>query len=394
VTNYIGFVGGTPGKKANPKLSTIQIGWINQQGGSADIAPETTIGAQVATEYLNKDGGGIDGHPIQLDTCYIPDTVSAASTCGEEFANNSKVSVVVEGFDAIGNEALESAVAAKHKVMVFLIAQTIDDTYKPGFALFGDSSHVEGPWATLAEDLHVKKVALINEDTPGSETGVDITEAALKYAHIGVSVVNFDPSETDLTTPLEAADASSAGLIIGDVNLTDCSDLYLAVKQLGLKAKVAVNAPCATSQVATGDGGSLPNGWYYLTDNSFYENTSDPSGAAFLKVTKLFGESAWAADPWVSDAFGEFLTTEKWLTELTKAGKALTPANIATVAHAFKGPVPNGAPNLDCGKYAAEGAPAVCNDKVQFLKDVDGKFSALTGWVGPPNGFIVPKSLI
>lgn len=395
VTNYIGFVGGKAGKKANPKLSPVEIGWINQQGGSADIAPETTIGAQVAVNYINKYGGGLDGHPAKLVTCYVPDTVSAAATCGQEFANNKKISVVVAGALAVGNEAFENALAPTKKVLVFLIALSeVDDSYKPGFALFGDASHVEGPWATFAEKLHVKSVALVNENTPGSQITVGITEAALKYAHIKVTVSNFDPSETDLTTPLEAAGALKAGLIIGDVSGSDCSNLYQAIKQLGIKTKVAVNAPCGTSQVATGDGGSLPNGWYYLTDNSFYENKSDPSGAAFLKVTKLLGESAYAADPWDSDAFGETLSVEKWLTELLKAGKAITPANVASTAKAFTGPVPNGAPNLDCGKYAAQGAPAVCNDKVQFLVDDNGNFKPITGWVGPPAGFVPPKGLL
>lgn len=394
VTNFVGFVGGTPGTKANPKLSTIDIGWINQQGGSEDIAPETTIGAQLGVEYINKYGGGLDGHPAKLVSCYVPDTVSGATTCGQEMANNKNVSVVEFGADAIGNQAMESAIAPTHKPIVYLIALSeVDDTYSPGFALFGDGSHVEGPWATAAEYLHAKSVALINEDTPGSQVNVDITEAAMKYAHIPIKVVNFDPSSTDLTAPLEAAGAASASLVIGDVSGSDCSNLYQAVKQLGIKAKIAVNAPCATTQAATGDGGQLPNGWYYLAANSFYQDKADPANAAFLKVVKDFNQVQWAPDPWVSDAFGETLSVEQWITTLLKAGKPVTPANIAATAHAFKGPVPNGAPNLDCGKYAAEGAPAVCNDKVQFLVDRNGDFVPLTGWVGPPAGFVPPKGL-
>ena len=38
VTNYLKYVGGTPGK-ANPKLKPVVIGVVNQQGGQVEIGP-------------------------------------------------------------------------------------------------------------------------------------------------------------------------------------------------------------------------------------------------------------------------------------------------------------------------------------------------------------------
>jgi branched-chain amino acid transport system substrate-binding protein len=41
VTNYLAYVGGKAGK-ANPSLSPVYIGWINQQGGQQQIGPLAT----------------------------------------------------------------------------------------------------------------------------------------------------------------------------------------------------------------------------------------------------------------------------------------------------------------------------------------------------------------
>src|SRR4051812_20680492 len=68
VTNYVQFVGGKPGK-ADPKLSPVVIGWVNQQGGQAEIGPLATPAAQVAVKLTNDSLGGIHGHPLVMKTC-------------------------------------------------------------------------------------------------------------------------------------------------------------------------------------------------------------------------------------------------------------------------------------------------------------------------------------
>jgi len=388
VTNYVKYVGGHAGP-ANSKLSPISIGWVNQQGGSTDIAPETTIGAQVAVKWLNKYGGGIDGHPVNLVTCFIPDQVSNAAQCGQKFANDKAVSAVAMGAVAIGNQSFEQALAPTHKPIVFLISlANVDDNYKPGYALYGDSTHILAPYATFAKDvLHVKRVAVIYENTPGSVLGADTIVDALKYVGIKTTIVGFDPSTTDLTTPLTAAKAQDANMVISTVGGSNCSNLYLAMKELKLtqKVKVGVFGPCASSQVQTADGGKLPPGWYYASANSAYQDPADPNGPAFYKVTKLFGDTQYAADPWVTDSFGQIITIAKWITE---AGGKNTPAAIGAVGAKFEGPVPFGAQHLVCGKY--KDAPAACNDKSTLYFDNNGVFHAVTRWVGPPKGFVPP----
>ncbi|MCL2394292.1 MAG: hypothetical protein FWC87_06340, partial [Acidimicrobiaceae bacterium] len=93
----------------------------------------------------------------------------------------------------------------------------------------------------------------------------------------------------------------------------------------------------------------------------------------------------YAADPWVTDSFGQIITIAKWITE---AGGKNTPAAIGAVGAKFEGPVPFGAQHLVCGKY--KDAPAACNDKSTLYFDNNGVFHAVTRWVGPPKGFVPP----
>jgi ABC-type branched-subunit amino acid transport system substrate-binding protein len=388
VTNYVKYVGGSA-KAANKKLSPIYIGWINQQGGSADVGPESTIGADVAVDELNAATDGIDGHPVKLVPCFIPDTVSGATSCGEEMANDPSVSAVGIGAVAIGNEAMESAISPTKKVLVFDIAlSNVDDEYSPGFSLFGDGTHVEAPFATFAKKyLHTKSASIVYEDLPGEAVGADIIAASLKYEHIPTTIVSYDPTNTDLTAPIEAADVAKSGLFIADVSGTACSDIYLALKQLAITTPVLVNAPCATPQVATGDGGDLPTGWYYAAAASFSLDPTDPDGPAFAKVAKRFGESAYAADPWVDNSYAQILTIARWESQVLKSGKKITPAAVTAVARTFKGPLPFGAYTLVCGSFKS--APAVCNDTDAFFRDVSNVFHPIAR-LGPPSGFVTP----
>jgi branched-chain amino acid transport system substrate-binding protein len=390
----MGFINGHSGA-ADASKSPIDIGVINQQGGSADIAPEWTNGATVAADYINKDAGGIDGHPVKLVTCFIPDQVSNAAQCGQQMANNPNVQAASVGAVAIGNQAMENAISPSGKVLVFGVSVSpVDATYKDGYILFGDATHVEAPLATFIKNyLHSKSVAIVYPNLPGSNVDAEITEDALKYEHIPVKVVGFDPSTTNLAGPLIAAGAATAGLLINDSPSPQiCSAIYKGIKQLNITTPVLANVPCDSTVTAQGDGGQLPTGWYYASANPLPGDAADPSLAAFKTVATQFGNATLAADAWTADSFAQVLTIAKWDDQLLTEGKQITSANLNNIAKTFKGAVPQGAPKLACGSFTQ--APAVCNDEVSFFQNTaPGVFRAVARWIGPPNGFVIPAGL-
>jgi branched-chain amino acid transport system substrate-binding protein len=383
VTNYLTYVDGKAGK-ANSSLSPVYIGWVNQQGGSQVIGPLATNGAQLAVKYINDQLGGIDGHPLALKTCFITSAEEEGTTCGQEFLADKQVSVIDEGAVAIGVQSLYSTIGTAKPVIVGVSVTPIDSVKSNAVILFGDVTHVLGPFGTYAADvLHAKTAALIYPDIAGITDGAAAIDASLKAAGVKVKSVAYDPNETDLIGPLTSAGASSADLVIPYTEAAGCVDLAKGLQQLGITdAKKILSAPlCLNSQVASGLGGDYPI-WTYAIASSLYGDPTDPGMPAYEKVTAQYGETADAPDPWNIVSFGQVLTTARFLNQLGYGH--ITPSAVLAKAKAFTGPVALGAPSLDCGKYPS--APAVCNDRTQFFL-YKGKhvFVKTAGWLQPPS---------
>jgi branched-chain amino acid transport system substrate-binding protein len=383
VTNYLTYVDGKAGK-ANASLPPVTIGWVNQQGGQQVIGPLATNGAQLAVKYINDQLGGIGGHPLALKTCFITSAEEEGTTCGQEFLADKGISVIDEGAVAIGVQSLYSTIGTAKPVIVGVSVTPIDSVKSNAVILFGDVTHVLGPFGTYASQvLHAKTAALIYPDIAGITDGAAAIDAALKAAGVKVKSVAYDPNETDLIGPLTSAGASTADMVIPYTEAAGCVDLAKGLKQLGITdAKKIVSAPlCLNSQVATGLGGDYPI-WTYAIASSLFGDPTDPGMPPYEKVTAQYGQTAEAPDPWNIVSFGQVLTTARFLNQLGYGH--ITPSAVLAKAKAFTGPVALGAPSLDCGKYPS--APAVCNDRTQFFL-YKGKhvFVKAAGWLQPPS---------
>jgi branched-chain amino acid transport system substrate-binding protein len=382
VTNYLTYVDGKAGK-ANPSLPPVTVGWVNQQGGQQVIGALATNGAQLAVKYINDQLGGIDGHPLVLDTCFITSAEEEGTTCGQKFLADKSISVIDVGAVAIGIQSLYSTLGTAKPVITGVSVTPVDSTKANAVILFGDVTHVLGPFGTYASQvLHAKTAALVYPDIAGITDGAAAISASLKAAGVTVKSVAYDPNETDLIGPLTSAGASTADLVIPYTEAGGCVDLAKGLKQLGITdAKKILSAPlCLNTQVAQGLGGDFPI-WTYAIASSLYGDPTDPGMPAYMKVTAQYGQQAEAPDPWNIVSFGQMLTTARFLNQLGYSG--ITPSAVLAKAKAFTGPVALGAPSLQCGKYPS--APAVCNDRTQFFL-YKGKhvFVKTAGWLQPP----------
>jgi branched-chain amino acid transport system substrate-binding protein len=383
ITNYLSYTDGKSGK-ADSSLSPVYIGWLNQQGGSQTIGPLATNGAQMAVSYINAELGGVDGHPLKLDTCYITSTEEEGTTCGQQFAANSKVDVIAEGGVAIGIQPFYSSVGTKTPVIVGVAATPTDAVQPNAVILFGDVTHVLGPFGTYAKNvLHAKTAALVYPDIAGIIQGAAAIEAGLKAAGVTVKAVGYDESQTDLTGTLIAAGAQTADMVIPYSDSSGCVNLAKSLIQLGITdAKKIVSAPlCLNGQVAAGLGGDFPI-WTYAIASSLFGDPTDPGMPAYMAVAKKFSTPADEPDPWNIVAFSQILTIDRFMNEIGYS--KLSASAILAKAKAFTGPVALGAPSLDCGEFAA--APAVCNDRAQFFQYKGHHvFVKVAGWLQPPS---------
>jgi branched-chain amino acid transport system substrate-binding protein len=382
VTNYLTYTDGKPGK-ANASLPPVTIGWINQQGGQQAIGPLATAGAQMAVKYINAELGGVDGHPVALKTCFITSAEEEGKTCAQQLLADKSVQVIDEGAVAIGIQPFYSTIAGAKPVIVGVAVTPVDSVQKNAVIMFGDVTHVLGPFGTYATQvLHAKTAALIYPNIAGITDGAAAIDASLKKAGVSVKKVAYDESSTDLIGPLTSAGATSADMVIPYSDSSGCVNLAKGLKQLGITdAKKIVSAPlCLNGQVAAGLGGDFPI-WTYAIASSLFGDPTDPGMPAYMKVAAKYTTPADAPDPWNIVAFAQVLTTVRYLNQLGY-GKA-TPATILAKAKAFTGPVALGAPELSCGKYPS--APAVCNDRAQFFQ-YHGKhaFMKVASWLQPP----------
>lgn len=380
VTDYVKFVGGKRGK-ANRRLSPIVIGWVNLQGGAVQVGPNATPAAEIAVKLVNDSLNGIGGHPLVLRECFVRNTEEEGTKCGQQMANDRRISVVLIGGMVIGNQSLYAALGGKKPIVGGVIILPVDEKQKNGFGLFGSGTSVLGPYGTFARDvLKAKDAAVVFPQVPGIAENATVITNALKRAGISTKQVGYDPNATDLVAPLTAAGAQNADLTVVQSNAAGCVGMAKALAQLGSKTRVLTNPLCLDPQVAQGLGGDYPK-WIYAIASSLGFDLTDRAVPPFRAVFKRYGRLTLTADPWTPVAFGQVLTVVRWLNAIGPT--RITPAAVTRQARAFRGPVPLGAPSVRCGKYPA--MPAVCNDQTQFFGyEGAGKFKRLSGWLRPP----------
>ncbi len=381
VTNYAKFVGARSGK-ANPKLKPVVIGLVNLQGGQVQVGPLWTPAVETTIKYVNNQLDGIDGHPIVLKECFIKSAEEEGTRCGQQMANDKRVSVVLWGGVVIGNQSFYSALAGKKPVIGGVLVSPIDETNKQNvFGIFGGATSVLSPYGTFAKNtLKAKTAAVVYPTIPGiAEAGVAIA-AAMKKAGLSVKQVSYDPNTTDLVGPITAAGGQSADVFVLQDVASGCVNMAKALAQLHLTQKVLTNPLCLDPRVAQGLGGDFPK-WTFAIASSLGFDLTDKGVPPFVKVFKKYGQGKIVIDPWSPVGFGQTLTLVKWLNTIGY-GK-IKPAAIVKQAKAFRGPVPLGAPTVRCGKYAA--LPADCNDQTQFFEySGAGHFKRVSSWVQPP----------
>ena len=384
VTNYVTYVGGKAGK-ADPKLSPIVIGAVNTQGGQVLVGPNWTKGAELAVKYVNTYLGGVQGHKVVLSECFTTSAEEDGTKCGQKFANDKRISVVLLGAVAVGNQSLYAALHGKKPIVSGVALLPVDAVQKNEFALFGTNDSVLGPWGTFAKTkLHASTAAVIYPQVPGIDVGAKVEKTSLEAAGITTKLVGFDANSTDLTGPLTAAGAQTADIVVPQSNAAGCVNVAKTLQQLGVTGSKIVSNPLCLERRGRSGPRRRPRavGLRHRLDACRRQDGQGrrplQQGDGQARAAKL------AADAWVIVSWGQVLTTVKMMNQIGVA--KLTSAKFTTTIRAFKGPQALGAPSLQCGKYPTE--PAACNDQAQFFKyEGKGVFTPLSGWLRPPANF-------
>jgi branched-chain amino acid transport system substrate-binding protein len=377
---YVGSKG-----QANSAESPIVIGWVNNQGGPASLNfPMATAAVNAAVKMVNEQLGGIHGHPLKLVTCFVASTRQEAQQCGEKFASDKSIKEVVGGLIAVGNDGFYEGLDAQVPYVGSLGINPADYTAKNAVFLAGSNTSAFAPYATYIKQFHptTKKVAVIYVTNPGADTTAAQTLGGYKKVGLSATLVPIDPTATDLTGP--ATIASSADLLIPTVtDAGSCVNLAKAFQQINLTKPVLSNPLCLALPPTAYPGGDYPH-WTFGLANANLADATNPDVKLYLATSAKYGlKVSDALFAYSGIAWGQILATAKVMNAMSLSD--ITPANLSKAWKAFKGALPLGAPNDDCGGTLVPGQPTACANQATFATyEGKGKWKSTPQWLSPP----------
>jgi branched-chain amino acid transport system substrate-binding protein len=341
-----------------PKAATgapLTIGFVSDgKSESIDNSAETP-GGQAAAKYVNAYLGGVDGRPIQLDTCDTNQTPSGAQDCVTKFIND-KVPVVVNGVSGQGGTLMDGLSKANIPFVEFGgLDQKILLSPDAAMLTNGVASGIAGAVVIGQQEGH-KKAALVVIDVPAAVGPIaSIAPTFYKNGGMDVQIVKVAPNVADMTPQIQSAISAGAQQFALVGNASFCQSALQAMQTLNYTGTKVLISPCLNPDVikavdVTGDK--------LVTTSS--DNDSDKEVALYNAVMAKYAPGA-STDPIAAGGYGVVLGTVRALAGLTGE---VTPKTVLAAINSMKPaqlPLAPEGVTFQCGAKAVPIAPAICS---------------------------------
>ena len=366
------YTGGSGGAAAG---EPIKIGVAS----NASFFPEIEEGAEIAAEFVSEELGGVDGRPIQLETCLVV-TAEDGATCGAQFANDDNIVLVVTGSMLAGNEDLFASVAGSKPAYVVdpvtVADYTATDAISYNTAALG-AAMGGGLW--LSEDVQPARAALVITDDAAGRGAITLLQPVLEDAGIELAPVFVPPTATapEIESALRSIDPGPDDAILLGLFQQGCIAAYDALANLGIDATTQTVAttyacwgPRMQEHVAnTGEPGLLPDGWYFANPLGYKLFGSDLESG--LDTYTLAVEAAGAQEkmsvPGLAESFAALMSMTR---HLDAVDGDYSFATLDAEIRGFTGPAMLQAGPIACG--APPLFTGVCSTRVSIHRYVDG----------------------
>jgi branched-chain amino acid transport system substrate-binding protein len=380
VLNYQAYVGGKGKAKAN--LAPVTIGWINGQGGPPNFDfPAVTNVARAGVRMINAELGGVHGHPVRLNECFIAQAEEEGVRCGQQMMNDRNTKVILYGAVVIGSQSIYATVKGAKPIIGGVAISGADPTARNAYFLNGSQTSVLGPFGTYTQRFlrNVRTVAIVYPNQPGADTAAFALRRALQQVGRQVTMIATPQLATDLLGP--ATQASSADMIIPALGFTDCVPFARALDQIRYSKPVLSTPLCTFIPRAAYAAGDLPKWTFGIAQ--VLVNTPGPQAKVYLREGRQYGASATdMTNVFAEIGWEELLATVRVMNKIPY--NKLTSASISAGFKNFKGPLVLAAPEINCGKVSA-GEPAICGNQTQFYTYLgQGKWKQASTWLKPP----------
>src|SRR6516165_7891590 len=236
------------------------FGMINDETGPVTF-PEARQGAIAAMDYVNSYLGGINGHPIQIDSCIGDGTPAGAARCATELV--AKHPMAILGAADVGAPASIPIYGHANLAYIGGIPFTPVPFIAPNSIQFWSVSVGDNAAAAVyaGKTLGVKSVALVYFSNPQGESIIPQITPVFKAA--GVTTIKYVPlSPTSPDPSPQAALVQSSGAELAYIDVPNgCGNVLKSLKSVGYTGKLMGIDPCGAPPVITAASGGA-NGMY------------------------------------------------------------------------------------------------------------------------------------
>ena len=184
---------------ADDSLEPLTFGFHNLEGGPLSL-PEIRLGFEEGIKYVNEELGGINGHPIEIETCNTDLTPESSVNCANQFVEAGAV-VAVQGADAVADAALPVlSQAGIAEIALAAFTPGVNSTQGDAFVTLASSEEFFGADLKAMKELGTTHVAVVWQDTPGNHSyETSVVQPIVEKLDMELSTLYFQPT-TDWTS--------------------------------------------------------------------------------------------------------------------------------------------------------------------------------------------------
>ena len=367
-----GSVFGTP-KKATG--SPYVFGMINDETGAVTF-PEARQGAIAAMNYVNDYLGGINGHPIQIESCTGDGTPATAARCANQLV--AKKPIAILGAADVGAPA--SIPIYQHANLAYLggIPFTPVPMTAPNSVQFWSVSVGDNAAAAVyaGKTLGVKSVAIIYFSNPQGESLLPQITPVFKAAGVEtIKNIPLSPTSPDPSPQAALVESSGAQLVYVDVP-NGCGNVLKALKSVGFTGKIMGIDPCGAPPVIEAAAGGADG--MYIASPFLLQSGSSKQAQLFQAAMKKWAAPGTLVDSISTAGFATVMNVQQVLSTISG-----TPTT-SSILSAFKAGTHQNFLSHDytCDGQALKGAPSVCSDYylMNQIKNGDITQPSSTDW--------------
>ncbi len=337
----------------------IKVGLIVD--GKSDALDSTSVleAGKATAKYANEHLGGINGHPVQIESCETGQTPTGASTCAVQMLR-AKVAAVIVPLSAQDGAVVSGLKGSGIPYLTYLTANPALVANPNAFVLPNPFAAIAAP-AAIAKERGIKKVGLVVIDVPATTGPINaLAKPIFAKAGVGFDMINVSPQVADLTPQIQQAMSNGDKmLVVGGTDQFAVSAIK-AMKQLGFDGDIVLAGGSSAEKVAE----ALPGQLEGVTTVS--PMTDDPADTDVQIYDAVMAKYAPDVDQIAVTPYG-FTALLGFVRALTGSTNAVDASSINAALGSMPMPVdlPRGGGNtFQCGAKPIPFAPSICSADV------------------------------